>query len=203
MNGDSLDIFKEIVSFLEKHPKATSRIIAERFGRTRQEIEQIIQENEGLSLQEFRESRRLAQAFEQLISNRAVHAGPWDKERKTSRIIIPRTTLRYSVHEFWIHKRRLSARCPLVDLSTGGLAFLNDSSLPTGKRVSLLLTFPDNPELQVEGRVVYSIATGVAGYRYRIGIEFLPFAEKRGCNSPKVMETLAKIEALVTAARQN
>jgi hypothetical protein len=75
------------------------------------------------------------------------------------------------------------------------LALLADIAPFPGKRVSLLLKFPDRGEqLRVEGNVVYSVASGIAGYRHRIGIEFLPFAERRGCNSPKVLEALAQVE---------
>ena len=34
----------------------------------------------------------------------------------------------------------------------------------------------------------------VAGYRYRVGVEFLPFSGRKGGNDPEVMEVLAKFE---------
>jgi len=195
MNVDSDKLFRDIESFLERHPQATSRIIAETLGRTRQEIDQTILDHEGLSLQEYRERRRLAKAFQQLVVNRAINSGPWEKERKSPRIIIPRTTVRYHIRQFWMSRKNYSRQCPLIDLSTGGLAFLNDFAPRSGKRVSLLLSFPEKgPELQVEGRIVYAVATGIAGYRYRVGVEFLPFSGRKGGNDPEVMEVLAKFE---------
>jgi hypothetical protein len=195
MNVDSRMIFRDIDSILEKYPNATSRSIAEKLGRTRQEIEQVIRETEGKSLQEYRASKRLAVAFKQLGASRTGAGGPWEKERTRPRVIIPKTTVQYSVYRFRIFKGAYSNPCPLVDLSAGGLAFLDDFSLVPGARVSLLIAFPKKEsQLKVEGRVVYAVATGIAGFRWRIGIQFLPFAAKKGYNDPKILEVLKKFE---------
>ena len=70
-----------------------------------------------------------------------------------------------------------------------------DIAMMPRKRVSLLLKFPAREEaLRLEGNSVYTVATGIAGYRNRIGIQFLPFADRRGCNSPKILEILTEFE---------
>jgi Tfp pilus assembly protein PilZ len=192
---DSREIYQNIESFLSTHPKAALQIVAARLGLTQKEIEQAILEVDGSSYEQFRQSRRLAEAFKQLGADRIVPKGPWEITRARPRMIIPKTTVRYRIRTFWIYGRSYSSPCPLVDLSSGGLALLADTAPMPGKRVSLLLKFLDRKEdLRVEGKIAYTIATGIAGYRHRIGIQFLPFGERRGCNSPKVLEALIQFE---------
>ncbi len=193
---DSLEICKKIESFLISHPKAVLQIVADRLGLSPKEIEQAVREIEGASFEQFRQSRRLAEAFKQLGVDRALPSGPWEKMRSRPRMIIPRTSVRYRFHSLWKFNQSYSAPCPLVDLSSGGLAFLADVALMPGKRVSLLLKFLEKEEeLPMQGKVVYAVATGIAEYTCRIGIQFLPFAERRGCNSPKVLEALVQFES--------
>ena len=193
---DSREICQKIESFLISHPKAAVQIIAERLGLSRSEIEQAVREAEGLSLEEFRRRKRLMEAFKQLGADRVVPYGPWEKARLRTRIIIPRTSVQYSVHHFWRIRPSFSAPCPLVNLSSGGLAFLADVALMPGKQVSLLLKLQEKEEgLRLLGKVVYAVATGIAGYSWRIGIQFLQFAERRGCNNPKVLEALVQFDS--------
>jgi hypothetical protein len=192
---DSHEILRHLESFLASHQNATLPIAAARLGIPRQEIECALREVEGTSFQDFRENRRLAEAFRQLGADHSVPLGPWENRRSRSRRIIPRTTVRYCVRRLWNYGKSFSKPCPLVDFSSGGLAFLADISQLPGKRSTLFLKFPGREdELRVEGNVVYAVATGIVGYRYRIGIQFLPFADRRGCNSPKVLDVLVQFE---------
>jgi len=172
------------------------QIIAGKLELSTQDIENALREADGMSFQEFQQGRRLNEAFRQLGTDRIAPLGPWEKSRLRRRMIIPRTTVQYRIRSLWNYGRSYSDPCPLVDLSSGGLAFLADVSLQPGKHMSLLLKFPDKEEpLRVEGNSVYAVATGIAGYRNRIGIQFLPFAERRGCNSLKVLEALTQFES--------
>jgi AraC-like DNA-binding protein len=193
---DSREICQKIEYFLISHPNASLQIVAERLGLSQKEIEQAIHEVEESSFEQLRQSRRLAEAFKQIGTYQALPSGPWEEKRSHPRMIIPRTSVRCHFHSFWKLSRSYSAPCPLVDLSCGGLAFLADVIPVPGKRVSLLLKFQKKKEeLHVQGKVVYAVATGIAGYSTRIGIQFLPFAERRGCNSPKVLEALVQFES--------
>ena len=103
--------------------------------------------------------------------------------------------MKYQVHSLWILKSKYSDPHPLVDLSSEGLAFLSDEAPKPQKRVSLILKFPgEESEYQLKGHVAYTLATGIAGYRYRVGIQFLPFADRRGCNNLKILDVLLNIE---------
>jgi Tfp pilus assembly protein PilZ len=192
---DSYKILQNLESFLVSHQHATLPIAAVRLGIPSQEIEDALRNVHGISFQEFKENTKLAEAFRQLGTDRGVPPCPWENTRSRPRRIIPRTNVRYRGRSLWILGKSFSKPCPLVDLSSGGLALLADLAQLPGKRVTLLLRFPEREdELRVEGNVVYAVATGIAGYRYRIGVQFLPFNDRRGCNSTRVLDVLVQFE---------
>jgi AraC-like DNA-binding protein len=171
------------------------QIAADRLGISGQEIEDALRDQEGVSFEEFVANRRLEQAFQQLGERSPAADGPYEVIRARRRVLIPKTTVKYQVHGFLFRKSEYSNQCPLVDLSSEGLAFLSDEAPKPPKSVSLLLKFPGGESaLRVEGRVVYLVATGIAGYRYRVGVKFLPFAHERGCNDPKTLDILHNLE---------
>ncbi len=199
MGIDQTEIIQKVASQLAAHPNATLPIIAERLGTTEQAIENAINEIEGVSFQEFRANKQLEQAFKQLGEISIAANGPWESIRVRRRLTIPKATVRFKARGFWTGSTDFSGRCPLVDISRDGLALLADQSLKPQKRISLLLRLPGEEEtLQMEGRVVYAVATGIAGFRYRIGVQFLPFSEKKGQNTIKALNALIRIEETFT-----
>jgi hypothetical protein len=200
MDIDYGEIFRNVDRQLAAHPNVSPRIIAERLGVTVKTIEEALREIEGVTFQEYRDRKRLEQAFRQLGELSPAADGPYEITRVHQRWLFPKTTVRYRVHRFRIRKSDYSGQCPLVDLSRSGLAFLADQALEPPRRLSMQLKFPGGEEtVQLEGRVVYSVATGIAGYRYRVGVQFLPFAERRGFNSPKILDTLVELEKMHTS----
>jgi hypothetical protein len=192
---DAREIIQNIDSHLTAHPHATLQAVAEKLGIAAQTIEAVLREMESASFREFQENKRLAQAFKLLGASEAGASGSWENKRARPRIIIPRTTVKYRIRSFWIHKRSFSNPCPIVDLNSGGLAFLADLAPKIGMCVSLLLKFPGEEDaLRLEGHVAYAVATGIAGYRNRVGIKFLPFSERRGFNTLKALDILLKFE---------
>jgi hypothetical protein len=188
------DIVHQVEEQLNAHPNATLQIIAQRLEIAEQLITDALREIEGLSFQEYQAGKRLEQAFGQLGEFSIAANGPSERRAKR-RVIIPRAIVKYRIHSFWSRAASYSNQCPLVDFSSDGLALLADESIQPQKRISLILKFPGEEEtLQVEGRVVHSVATGIAGYRYRLGIQFMPFGNQKGGNTLKALETLARIE---------
>jgi hypothetical protein len=195
MTYDSREVIRKLDAHLAAHAKTTLQIAAERLGISGEVIEAALREQEGVSFQEFLANKRLEQAFKQLGERSPAADGPYEITRARKRVLIPKTTVKYQVHGFLFRKSEYSNQCPLVDLSSEGLAFLSDEAPKPPKRVSLLLKFPGGEsELRVEGQVVYLVATGIAGYRYRVGIRFLPFDQRRGCNDPKTLDILHNLE---------
>jgi hypothetical protein len=195
MSEDRIEIVQKVNSQLAAHPNATLLIIADRLGTTEQIIEDALREIEGLSFQEFRANKRLEQAFRQLGELSIAANGPWETIRARQRLTIPKATVQYRIHSFWTRKTSFSSRCPLVDISRDGLAFLADQTAEPRKQISLLLKLPGEEEtLQLEGQVVYAVATGIAGFRYRIGVLFLPFSKRKSDNTLKALDILTNIE---------
>ena len=195
MNPDLSELVKKVDDQLTAHPNATLRIVAEKLVTTEDRIEEALQNIEGLSFREYQDNKRLVQAFKQLGEFSPAADGPYELTRSRRRLMIPKTTVQYRQRRFWKRKSSYSDRCPLVDFSCEGLAFLADSALKAKDRLSLLLKFPDEDEaIRLDGCVVYAVATGIAGYRYRIGIQYLPFAEKRGFNSTNTLDALVRLE---------
>ncbi len=195
MNLDSHDVVQKVNTHLVAYPNATLRSVAERLGIAGKIIEDALREIEGVTFQEFQAGKRMIHAFEQLGQINPAAIGFQETNRARRRWIIPKTTVRYQTHILWIRKSSFSNAWPLADLSTDGLAFFADQAPRPGQHISLLLKFPGGEEIpQLEGRVVYAVATGIAGYRYRVGIQFLPFTDRKGCNSTKALEVLVNME---------
>jgi hypothetical protein len=188
------EIVQQVETQLTAHPNATLQIIAQRLGIAEQLISDALREAEGFSFQEYQDRRRLEQAFRQLGEFSIAANGPLERRAKR-RIFIPKATAKYRMQSFWSRSASYSNSCPLVDFSSDGIALLADETAPLQKRIALALKFPGEEEtLQVEGCVVYSVATGIAGYRYRIGIQFLPFGRQKGGNTVEALESLTRIE---------
>jgi len=195
MGADRNEIVQELDALITIHPNVSLRIAAERLGTAEQIIKEALFEIEGVSFKEYQENKRLEQAFRLLGGHSPAANGPHGTIRSRQRLYIPKTKVQYRLHRLWGRRPDFSDRCPLVDFTRDGLAFLADEALKPLKQISLLIKFQEKDEMvRLEARVVYGVATGIAGYRYRIGIQYLPFAERRGCNSPKTLDVLIKLE---------
>ncbi len=195
MSNYRREVVQKLRTHLIAHPHTTLQIAAERLGLTGEVIEEALREQEGVTFQEFLANLKLEQAFQQLGEHHPAADGPYEITRARRRVLFPRSTVEYQVHRFWLFKSEQSHPCPLVDLSSEGLAFLTDEPPAPEERVTLFMKFPGSETtLRVKGTVVYSLATGIAGYRCRVGIKFLPFADRRGCNDLKTREILLNIE---------
>ncbi len=194
MGLDHKAIIQKVDVLFTSHPKVSLRIVAEKLETTEQIIEEALKEIEGMSFKEYQKNKRLEEAFKQLGKHSPAANGPYEQMRSRRRLSIPKAMVRYRLYRLWIRRSNISDRCPLVDFSRGGLAFLADKSFEPQSRLSLLLKFPEEKTIRLEGRVVYAIATGIAGYSYRIGIQYLPFAKRRGCNSLEALDVLIKLE---------
>jgi hypothetical protein len=198
MSLDRDDIIRQVEFLLKAHPNATLPIIAQMMGIAEQLITDALREAEGLSFQEYRAARLLDQAFSQLGEFSIAASGPAER-RAQRRAIIPKATVKYRIHGFWNRSESFSDPCPLVDFGCDGLALLTDESVEPQKQLSLIIKFPGEEEtVQVEGCVVYAVATGIAGFRYRLGIQFLPFGKHKGGNTLKALDTLTRIEKIYT-----
>lgn len=199
MGEDFAEIVQKVDSYLQMHPNISLHLLSKRLGIEPSVIEEALHVTEDITYREFQEEKRLAQAFEHMGLMSPAANGPYEIVRARQRLVIPRATVRYGIPGFWSRKIEYSNPCPLMDLSRDGLALLTDYALKANKRIVTLLKFQEEEILRVEGRIVYAVATGIAGYRYRIGIRFLPFSGEKGCNDLKTLDVLTKIENVLTS----
>jgi hypothetical protein len=200
MSLSSREIVQQIDLQLKLDPQTILQAVARKLGISPQLIEDALRETEGVSFQEYQANRRLEQAFEQLGEFSVAANGPREKTRSKKRIIILKAAVQYRTYSFWMRRSDYSNPCPLVDFSTDGLALLTDHPALPQKRMEMKLRFPgEDKEIAVQGRVVYSVATGITGYRYRVGIEFLPFNKGKKRNTLQALETLTRLEKIHTS----
>ncbi len=115
------------------------------------------------------------------------------EKRAQPRLAVKGASVCYLLSGPSTRKSGFSDPCPIVDLSTTGMALLADRPEKAGRRVSLLASFSKQKEsLLLEGRIVYALAVGVAGHKYRLGIRFQTFAHNKGCNPPQALDDLAQ-----------
>jgi hypothetical protein len=104
-----------------------------------------------------------------------------------------------SVLHAWLLVKTVFQSMSVIDLNSGGISFLADIAPITRKRHPCSCDTRSTEAIRIEGCVAYAVATGISGYRYRIGIQFMPFAPKRGCNKPEVFDLLVQCEKDIDA----
>ena len=177
---DLRELFDNIDSRITSDPGSTAEGLAQELDATVQDIEKAVREVDGVSFNEYRENKRLAHALEALERKRAPTGGKiYQEERAQPRLTMTGTTVRYILQGDDTHKTEYSNPYPIVDLSTGGMAFLADRPAKPGRKVLLLVDSPRRKSLRLEGRVAYAVAIDMAGYRYRLGIRLEEFAANR------------------------
>lgn len=188
---DTKQLLKDLDSRIATNPSSTARSLAQELNVTTWTIEKAVREVDGVSFNEYLENRQLAHVLKMMEDKR--EAGNRNA-RVEPRKIIPGATIAYFLHGQQIRGSGSSECYPIFDLSRGGMAFLSDSPLKPGRRISLFLKrLHTNDALRLEGEVVYSLALEIADYSYRIGVRFVPFAVREGCNSPETLEALSKL----------
>jgi hypothetical protein len=122
--------------------------------------------------------------------------GGSNPDRKCARFVVPGATLSCKERGSW-HRTGLASeeKSPVVSISRKGLAFLTDSP-PKTSRVTLLFSYSEKEEaISLEGRVIYSLPCGTElAYRYRVGVAFSPFSERKGHNSLVSLGVLDHLE---------
>ncbi len=189
------ELLKDIETHLIIYPEITSASLASTLNVKVADIEKAVQKAEGATFREYSESRRLVRAFDSIRETRgSTHHKGHQKQRTNPRLTIPGALVRYSTGG----RRRLSKcqkRYPILDINRGGMAFLADEAEKPGQKISLGLCFPLGEEdLMLEARVIYALPVQSIGYRYRIGVGFQPFLQKKGCNPPEAEIILSQIE---------
>jgi Tfp pilus assembly protein PilZ len=93
--------------------------------------------------------------------------------------------------------------CPVVDLSRGGMCFLNQKPLKLHSKVSVQLFTPDESiPLSLEGRVRWSVPTPGKSYRYQAGVQFNAYGLEWNQNAPHLLDSLVALETKFVERRR-
>ncbi len=116
--------------------------------------------------------------------------------RACKRIKIEGATVAYKEGRFFLSKKQyVEEFYPVVEISRGGVRFMGKKLFTLSSKISLKISIPDEPSpLILRGRVRWTSLNPAMSYKYQIGIQFDPFAMKKGCNHPEVLEKIMRLE---------
>jgi len=116
--------------------------------------------------------------------------------RACKRIKIEGATVTYKEGRFFFSKKQyVEEFYPVVEISRGGVRFLGKKLFTISSKVSIKISIPEESSpLILKGRIRWTSSNPAMSYKYQIGIQFDPFAWKKGCNHPEVLEKIMKLE---------
>ena len=116
--------------------------------------------------------------------------------RACKRIKIEGATITYKEGRFFFSKKQyVEEFYPVVEISRGGVRFLGKKLFTISSKVSIKISLPEESSpLILRGRIRWTSLNPAMSYKYQIGIQFDPFAWKKGCNHPEVLEKIMKLE---------
>lgn len=92
--------------------------------------------------------------------------------------------------EFW----------PVLDMSRGGFRFLCQKPLKSNTKAYLKISIPgEGAPMSLTGQVRWTSFNPGKSYKYQIGVQFNPYGEESGQNSPENLEKLISLEQKFSA----
>ncbi len=125
--------------------------------------------------------------------------------RAYRRIKIKGATITYKEGRFFFSKKQyVEEFYPVVEISRGGIRFLGKKLFTISSQVSIKISLPEESSpLILRGKVRWTSLNPAMSYKYQIGIQFDPFAWKKGCNHPEVLEKIMKLEQKFIANKKS
>ena len=118
-------------------------------------------------------------------------------KRKSERFKIPKAKVRYKKTSLLNTRQNLSPAFPLLNLSTGGMAFKSREKFNQNEKILVQLMVPKHPSLNLRASVRWQGKTDSSGTRF-IGVKFMPFRNTSGLNSLESLNVLKKLEEQYT-----
>ena len=118
------------------------------------------------------------------------------ERRACIRFEIPGATVSYKIKKRIFEKHEFEEEfCPLLDMSRGGLRFFAQKTLKIGAPVSIEISIPgERVPLAISGRVRWSAPNIGKSFKYRMGVQFSPYGEKKGQNYPGILVKIISLE---------
>ncbi len=116
------------------------------------------------------------------------------EKRRCRRFEIPGGKGRYKKTGLLVFVKGFSKAYPVVNVSKGGLAFVCEEKLGQGKKVTVQLLAPNENPLHLRAQVQWQErSAGSAGMI--VGVQFMPFSDRRGQNSHEALDVLRRLDA--------
>jgi hypothetical protein len=108
------------------------------------------------------------------------------EKRTCARFRLPGATLAYTKEKSLFKKSAYGGEfLPMLDISRGGIRFLSQEFLELDTRIHLSIQVPGDPSpLKMEGIVRWFSSNPGQSYKYQLGVQFLPYGEKKDMNYP-------------------
>lgn len=119
------------------------------------------------------------------------------KERRDChRFIIPGATLSYKKSGFFFASPEYEDEYwPILNLSLGGLKFLTQKNLKVNTKLNIKISYHEKDgSFYLAGKVKWTISNPGFSYKYQVGIQFNPYGDKEGLNSPKEYAKIKRLE---------
>ena len=116
------------------------------------------------------------------------------EKRVCERFVITGAEVHYGKDTFF-HKPDFSYYSyPVSHMSKGGMDFLCDDSFDAGAKLLLKLIIPDEDPVIIKGKVVWTAVNPEKSYKYRVGVQFEPYGEKKSQNPPELLDKITAWE---------
>ena len=89
---------------------------------------------------------------------------------------------------------------PVYDVSYGGVRFLSQEKIKVKSRIAVKISMPEEEEsITFEGEIARVTYHPGQSYTFQIGVQFLPYREKKGFNPPENLLLLKSLEKKYSA----
>lgn len=115
------------------------------------------------------------------------------EKRKCRRFGIPGGKAKFKKNGLMNIFRRFSKEYPVSNLSKGGLAFICEEQFRPGAKLMVQLLTPNEVPVTLRSRMLAKGQPDDSAYEL-VGVEFLPFGNRKGWNSLETLDILRKLD---------
>jgi Tfp pilus assembly protein PilZ len=116
------------------------------------------------------------------------------EKRVCERFVITGAEVHYRKDAFFSKPDYSYYSYPVSHMSKGGMGFLCDDSFDAGAKMLLKLIVPDEEPVIIKGKAVWTSVNPGKSYKYRVGVQFESYGEKKSQNPPELLDKITAWE---------